>query len=1161
MIRSVAAAWLSFCLVFANIVPASEEIGFVTSASALPLVLPGDRQCTGAERRFTLVADTDSVVSVTNTSDAEITVIGIDKDDRQQVLGRLGGGETQDVSVPRGIDLLGFGQADGWLGDGYPVSGAQGEAVTVPFQQAADDGQADAGLSRMQQMQSGPGSVELSFDNDTFDNVTVVAVDAANNGYDLFDIPSAETITQRALPGTKLWFYRAGTNDVVGGPYVVAGTPDETVTVSTARTRPAAQAQSAAPETPAAPAMSPMQKLQSGPGGVEVSFDNDTFDNVTVVAVDSANKGFDLFDIPAAETLVRRALPGTKLWFYRAGTNDVVGGPYFVKETQGDVATVSAAATKPATPVAQAQPAQTGKAITSKMQRVQSGPGSVELSFVNDTFDKVTVVAEDESRNGFDLFDLPATETIVQRALPGTKLWFYRSGTDDVVGGPYLVAGTAGEVVNVSAAGAAEPVASAPAEPEQSALSEAQQQQAGPGSIEVQFVNTFDAPVTVAVRSSENGTDFLTEIPAGTVMSQRAQPGAVLWFYEGDATQPSGKPYVVRGIAGEAVGIPYDPAAAALAAVSGEGSIPVQLANTLPHDITVVTTDAEGFQQPLFDIGPGAARDQSLLPGTQLWFFRSGTEEPVSDAYVVPATAAGVISVPYVRLSAEAARQAGPGSTEVLFSNSSSEAIAVTSLNDANERVTLFSIGPAQQVTHRLQPGATLWFYRGDTQEFASRDLPYFVQAKPSEAVRLPYNPTDDELLALTDISIDKIIKEIAGKQDLSGLDTDGPSICWRESYGRGVGTIPRNCEPGKEEATPGLCYDKCRPGYSGFATMCVPSCPAGFRDDGLYCYKPAPYTRSAFPWEFGDGLNMNDALARCKRSADGRKYGCGIYNSNTMVYTECPSGYKTAPMLTNLCTPVCPSNTIDIGISCQKQTYDRGVGGLMSCSPGMSWDAGLCYNQCRPGFAGVGPVCWNECPKNLSYNCGAMCTRDKSTCDWAIADQVTGPVFAVGSVALTVLTAGGSTGATAAAKAGATAAKTGAQIAAKAAAKAAARETLKQSVRASLTAMRKAGMSGAKQVAIDTAIGAGLGTAIFGGTNIAAEVGKKQLRETLTKVVQERIVGEVSDERIQAVVDAMMAGAEKQGPDVDFPYTALDPTGIADIVIAYNHPICSEVK
>jgi hypothetical protein len=349
---------------------------------------------------------------------------------------------------------------------------------------------------------------------------------------------------------------------------------------------------------------------------------------------------------------------------------------------------------------------------------------------------------------------------------------------------------------------------------------------------------------------------------------------------------------------------------------------------------------------------------------------------------------------------------------------------------------------------------------------------------------------------------------------------------------------------------------------------MCEQTCPAGWTDTGLHCAKPAPYERAAFIWELGDTLgSLDDARARCAASAEGQKYGCGTFNSNTIVYSLCPPGYDTAPLLTNLCSPICPPGMTDIGVSCQVDTYDRGVGGLMSCSADKQYDAGLCYDNCTPGFAGVGPVCWNQCPASLPYGCGAGCAKDKSACDWAIADQVTSPLIAAGSIALTVVTAGGSTGATAGAKAGTSVgtagAKTGAQIAGKVALKEGAKAGLKAAVKAALKNMAKGiGWTFAKELAFDQAVGTGISLAIYGGTAIAAEVNLAKLKEAVKAKVREQMIAEVPDERIDAIVNTMMEGAEQTGgASVEFSWSSLDPTGIADIVIAYNHPICTDVK
>ena len=64
----------------------------------------------------------------------------------------------------------------------------------------------------------------------------------------------------------------------------------------------------------------------------------------------------------------------------------------------------------------------------------------------------------------------------------------------------------------------------------------------------------------------------------------------------------------------------------------------------------------------------------------------------------------------------------------------------------------------------------------------------------------------------------------------------------------------------------------------------------------------------------------------------------------------------------------------IDIGVSCQKDSYGRGAGVPMICKPEEEYDAGLCYTPCKnERYNGIGPVCWEECPAG-TYECGALC-------------------------------------------------------------------------------------------------------------------------------------------------------------------------------------------
>jgi hypothetical protein len=64
------------------------------------------------------------------------------------------------------------------------------------------------------------------------------------------------------------------------------------------------------------------------------------------------------------------------------------------------------------------------------------------------------------------------------------------------------------------------------------------------------------------------------------------------------------------------------------------------------------------------------------------------------------------------------------------------------------------------------------------------------------------------------------------------------------------------------------------------------------------------------------------------------------------------------------VCWQNCPGNMTDIGVSCQKGSYDRGVGTPLTCPPNTARDstdpAGLCYPPCPSDHPkGVGPLCY----------------------------------------------------------------------------------------------------------------------------------------------------------------------------------------------------------
>src|SRR5690606_4804882 len=124
------------------------------------------------------------------------------------------------------------------------------------------------------------------------------------------------------------------------------------------------------------------------------------------------------------------------------------------------------------------------------------------------------------------------------------------------------------------------------------------------------------------------------------------------------------------------------------------------------------------------------------------------------------------------------------------------------------------------------------------------------------------------------------------------------------------------------------------QPGYSSsiwFPTVCSKPCPAGYRDDGLTCFRDASIisaNNSSCPWYDKCGLTL--------------KKGC----------STCPAGYHY-----DGCT--CRRDPHAI----VKTRYDRGVGVIpSSCRPGEEKDGLLCYPKCGEHYDGVGPMCW---PKN----------------------------------------------------------------------------------------------------------------------------------------------------------------------------------------------------
>src|SRR5262249_4742636 len=180
-------------------------------------------------------------------------------------------------------------------------------------------------------------------------------------------------------------------------------------------------------------------------------------------------------------------------------------------------------------------------------------------------------------------------------------------------------------------------------------------------------------------------------------------------------------------------------------------------------------------------------------------------------------------------------------------------------------------------------------------------------------------------------------------------------------------------------------CYPKCRDGFKGVGPVCWRSCPDKFRDDGAFCAKPEAYGRGAgYPWKFGDpAFNLDNARARC----EAENGGPGTCEQDGAIWSpKCKAGFVKVGCC--VCSPACPSGMTDIGVSCAKESYGRGVGKIPGCGPGMELDGGLCYPVAAQGFKGVGPVAWGKCPADFPFECGAGCAKNQAACATAVTDM-----------------------------------------------------------------------------------------------------------------------------------------------------------------------------
>jgi hypothetical protein len=298
-------------------------------------------------------------------------------------------------------------------------------------------------------------------------------------------------------------------------------------------------------------------------------------------------------------------------------------------------------------------------------------------------------------------------------------------------------------------------------------------------------------------------------------------------------------------------------------------------------------------------------------------------------------------------------------------------------------------------------------------------------------------------------------------------------------------------------------------PGKDKDAGLCYPKCPAGMYGLGPVCWQncPAGWTNTGAhctkPASYGRGGGypwqfgdpLNDDGMIARCEKDNGKGNCE--KDGVIYYPKCKAGFHKVGCC--VCSPDCPAGMLDIGVSCQKQSQGRGVGQPMNCAANLSYDAGLCYPKCPNGSDGVGPVCWAKCSSDYPFNCGAACGKDQKTCALSVVEMVTSTGMVALNIASLILTAG----------AGSAAVKAG-------------------------VLAKSAGTAVTKKMVAQTAV-----------NTAKAYLQKKAV-----------VVGITLTQDALNVGSRAMAQAKEDG---DFDYSVLDPTGIAEVVKAFNKPPCGQ--
>lgn len=380
-----------------------------------------------------------------------------------------------------------------------------------------------------------------------------------------------------------------------------------------------------------------------------------------------------------------------------------------------------------------------------------------------------------------------------------------------------------------------------------------------------------------------------------------------------------------------------------------------------------------------------------------------------------------------------------------------------------------------------------------------------------------------------------------------------GLDYCWKNTYGRGVGTIPpAKCAKNQEmqgKAPFFTCYNKCPSGYDSTALGgCMQKCPtATYRDTFGNCvdngakkrYKNIEFTTFRNPDRctiFSKGGLEGCFWNSCKKRHGSK--GCEKYGA--AIVAKCKTGYKRALLH---CIPDLSCNGYKgKGVDffgktfCETKRLAPRPPRPADCGNGKENDAGLCYKKCGKDYDGVGPVCWNKCPKIRGkqwVECGAGCAENATSCGLNTADMVVSVLDSAISIASLGSASGGIKAISKGAKKGITSGI-----------KAAAKQYGKNFTNTFVKGWGKAASAAKKAGVVASKVKDGASYAYYAGG-----VGRNV--KGFAGAIQEIVGKDISQEEMDfQITQQVLSNA-----------SILDPSGVLGVVAAYTKPLCSVIS